>query len=194
MLNEDDQQKLDQFTRGIVRRKVNQLIGRAGFTHQDREALEQDLFARVLKSLPSFDSKKGNRNSFITAVVERCVASILRDKRAAKRDHRRICSLSIMINVVDEGPIELAQTISQRELDARRGQHPRSDKERVQLAMDVAEVMAQLPEHLWELAERRKTQTMQEIAEAMKVPRTTLNDWMRTIRERFEKAWLREYL
>jgi hypothetical protein len=35
---------------------------------------------------------------------------------------------------------------------------------------------------------------MAEIAEAMGVPRTTLNDWARLIRKRFEKAGLKDYL
>ena len=41
----------DRFIRGIIKRKVGQLIGRAGFTQQDRESLEQDLLARVLEPL-----------------------------------------------------------------------------------------------------------------------------------------------
>ena len=42
--------------------------------------------------------------------------------------------------------------------------------------------------------ELRKSRTMPEIAEEMGVPRTTLNDWMRRIRQRFEQAGLRNYL
>ena len=41
----------DRFIRGIIKRKVGQLMGRAGFTLQDRESLEHDLLARVLESL-----------------------------------------------------------------------------------------------------------------------------------------------
>ena len=41
MLHDDFNEKIDRFARGIVRRKVKQLIGRAGFTKQDREDLKQ---------------------------------------------------------------------------------------------------------------------------------------------------------
>ena len=133
MLNDDFNEKIDRFTRGIIRRKVNQLLGRAGFTRQDREDLEQDMIVRVLQSLPSFEPSQAHRNKFITAVVERYVANMLRDKQAGKRDHRRISSLNVMIDVAGEGSIELAETIGQRELDARRGRHPRSDEELAQL-------------------------------------------------------------
>lgn len=184
----------DPFTRGIIRRKVKQLIGRAGFTQQDREDLEQDLFVRVLQSLPKFNPDQAHRNKFITTVVERYVANILRNKQAEKRDHRRISSLNVMIEITEEGPTELAQTIGDRELDARLGRHRRAEEELTQLAFDLADVMSTLPETWRTLLELRKSRTMQEVADEMGVPRTTLNDWMRRIRRRFENAGMQDYL
>lgn len=184
----------DRFTRGIIRRKVKQLIGRAGFTQQDREDLEQDLFVRVLQSLPKFNPDQAHRNKFITTVVERYVANILRNKQAEKRDHRRISSLNVMIEITEEGPTELAQTIGDRELDARLGRHRRAEEELTQLAFDLADVMSTLPESWRTLLELRKSRTMQEVADEMGVPRTTLNDWMRRIRRRFENAGMQDYL
>ncbi len=184
----------DRFIRGIIRRKVKQLIGLAGFTEQDREALEQELFARVLQSLPRFNPEVAHRNKFITAVVERYVANILRNKKAEKRDHRRITSLDVMIESNDEGPTELAQTIGDRELNARLGREQRSEQDLHELAIDLADVMATLPEAWRTLLAMRKSCTMPEIAEEMGIPRTTLNDWMRRIRQRFEKSDMQDYL
>lgn len=190
---DDFNDKFDRFTRGIIRRKIKQMIGRAGFTKQDHEDLEQEFFVRILQSLPLFNPNQAHRNTFITTVVERHVANILRNKRAAKRDHRRICSLNVMIEIAD-GPTELAQTISNRELDARIcRQRPRED-ELAQLAIDITDVIATLPESWKTLLELRKSQSMPEIASEMGVPRTTLNAWMHHIRQRFEKAGLRDYL
>jgi hypothetical protein len=110
----------DRFIRGIIKRKVGQLIGREGFTQQDRESLEQDLLARVLDSLSKFDPEVGHRNKFVTAVVERYVANILRDKTADKRDHCRIRSLNVRINVGEEGPTELSELIGEAALSRRR--------------------------------------------------------------------------
>lgn len=132
----------DRFTRGIIRRKVKQLIGRAGFTRQDHEDLEQDLFVRVLQSLPRFNPDVAHRNKFITTVVERYVANILRNKQAEKRDHRGVASLNVMIEITEEGPTELAQTIGEREMDARLGRDRRSEEELTQLALDLADVNA----------------------------------------------------
>ncbi|MCX7425062.1 MAG: sigma-70 family RNA polymerase sigma factor [Planctomycetia bacterium] len=185
---------IDRFTRGIIRRKINQLIGRAGFMWQDRDELEQDLVLRVLQSLPSFDPDQAHRNKFITAVVERYVANILRNKRAEKRDHRRISSLNVMVTISEDEATELAETISHRELNSRRNRHPRCDEELSQLTQDVAEVMAKLPDELRDLAERLKAQNISEIARETGIPRTTLYESVRRLRRRFESAGLREYL
>jgi len=194
VLHDDFNEKVDRFTRGIIRHKINQLIGRAGFTEQDRKDLEQELILRLLQSLPSFDPNHAHRNVFTTTVIERYVANILRNKRAMKRDHRRVSSLHVMVDIGEEDRIEMTQNISQRELDAQRGRHPRSDEELAQLVQDLAEAMAKLPDELRELAERLKTETVSEIARDKGIPRTTLNESVRRLRRRFENTGLKEYL
>lgn len=194
MLHDDYDERIDRFTRGIVRRKVRQLIGRAGFMRQDFGDLENDFYLRVLQALRSFDPSRAHRNAFITAVVERYAANLLRNKLAAKRDHRRIGSLNVTINIGDDETTEMAQAISQRELDARRGCHPRNDEELAQLVQDMREVLARLPDDLRELAERRKAQSLSDIAPDMGIPRTTLNEQMRRVRQRSEKTGLKDYL
>ena len=115
-------------------------------------------------------------------------------KRAMKRDHRRVSSLHVMVDIGEEDRIEMTQNISQRELDAQRGRHPRSDEELAQLVQDLAEAMAKLPDKLRELAERLKTETVSEIARDKGIARTTLNESVRRLRRRFENAGLKEYL
>jgi len=194
VFNDDFEKKIDRFTRGIVRRKIAQLIGRAGFAKQDREDLEQELTLRVLQSLPSFDPAQAHRNVFTTTVVERFVDNILRHRGAEKRDYRRISSLNVMIDIEDEGSVELGETVSQRELHSRTGRHPRSNEELAQLAHDVADVMATLPNDLRDLVELLEIKTVSEAARAMGVPRTTLNESVRRLRRRFESAGLKDYL
>jgi RNA polymerase sigma-70 factor (ECF subfamily) len=147
-----------------------------------------------VQSLPKFDPDQAHRNKFVTTVVERYVANILRNKRAAKRDDQGVTSLNVMIEITEEGPTELAQTIGEREMDSRLGRDRRSEEELTQLALDLADVIATLPESWQTLLELRKTQTMQEVADEMGVPRTTLNGWMRRIRQRFEKTGMQDYL
>ena len=194
MFHNDNTPLLGRFEFGIVRKKVRQIIGCAGFKKQDRDDLEQELIARLLQSLKSFDPDVAHRKSFVTAVVERAVATILRDAQAEKRDPRRIGSLHVLVEVSDDGPTELAETIGDREYNARRCRDPRSAEDLSQLTSDLAGVLAALPTELRDLAERLKTHSIAEIARDLGVPRTTLNDTVRRLRQRFEQAGLRAYL
>ena len=186
--------RLGRFEFGIVKRKVRQIVGRAGYTRQDKEDLEQELLTRLLQGLRSFDPDVAHRKSFVTAIVERAVATILRDAEAQKRDHRRISSLQRLVNLTDEGPTELAETIGDREYNGRRCRDPRSDEDLAQLVTDLAEVIDSMPGELRDLAKRMKTQSISAIAREIGVPRTTLNDAVRRLRQRFEQAGLRDYL
>ena len=131
--------QLDAFAARLIRRKARQLVGRAGFTRSDRDDIEQELALKLLKQLSAFDPGEAHWHVFVTTVVERYAASLLRDKRAEKRDHRRATSLHVLIETGDNGPVELAETVGRREQDARLGRDPRSDEERAQLAGDVAD-------------------------------------------------------
>ena len=186
--------KLGRFEYGIVRRKVKQIIGRAGYTRQDKEDLEQELLTRLLQGLKSFDPNVAHRKAFVTAIVERSVASIIRDAEAQKRDHRRIGSLQLLVEVTEDGPTELAETIGDREYNGRRCRNPRSDEDLAQLVTDLADVIDSLPDELRDLAERMKTKSISAIAREIGVPRTTLNDTVRRLRQRFETAGLRGYV
>ena len=55
-------------------------------------------------------------------------------------------------------------------------------------------MIATLPESWQRMLELRKTRPMSEVARELGLPRTTLNDRMRLVRQRFEDACLREYL
>lgn len=185
---------LGNFEYGIIKRKVRQIIGCAGYTNQDREDLEQLLLTRLVHRLPSFDPTKAHWKSFVTVVVERSAATIIRDARAEKRGRHSVRSLQERINVGGHETIDLSAAISERALFTRRGLAPRSAEECRQLQLDVNQAVASLPEPLRLLAERLKTQSIAAIARELGIPRTTLNSRMRQIRRRFEEAGLRIYL
>jgi RNA polymerase sigma-70 factor, ECF subfamily len=191
---EDGVPTIDQFTIHLIRRKACQLIRYSGFSRSDREDIEQELRLKLVKQLARYTPQRGHRHAFVKAVVERHVASLLRDRRATKRDHRRICSLHVLVDIGDDEKIELAQSIGQRELNAQRHRHPRSDEELAQLTQDMAEVIAKLPDELRNLAERLKTQTRSEIARDTGIPRTSRNESIRRLRRRFENTGLKNYL
>src|SRR5262249_50656524 len=185
---------LEGFASRMIRRKARQLVGKAGFTSSDHDAIEQELVMKLLKHAAAFDPAISDWHAFVATVVERCAANLLRNERAQKRDCRRVCSLSVIIACRDNGTLELGETISQRDYDRRRQRCPKTEEELAELASDIAEVLAKVPAELRELAEQLKSRSLSEIARDRSVPRTTLYRAVRQLRRRFESPGLRRYL
>lgn len=187
--------KIDSFTEGYVKKSVRQLIGKFGITVSHAEDIEQTLFLKLAKHLPCDDPDDPRWKAFVATTVKRCIANIVRDTRAEKRDHRRVRSIHVVIGVDEEGPVELADTIGDHEVPARRLRSRRNDQELSSLRLDLAERIAELPdERHREFMQRLQHDSISQIARDMGVPPTTLNSWLRKLRQRFEDTGLRIYL
>lgn len=162
--------ELDRFAWGIIRRKACQMVGRAGLTRDDHDDLVQELAFRLWKSSLRFDPAQAHWKSFVTAVVERNVTKILRDRVAAKRDAGPREPLD-----PETGPVEES-----------------ADLARTELALDVAAVLAGVPTDLRDLADRLMTQSLSEAARALGVPRSSLQRRVGRLRRCFEDAGLGE--
>lgn len=185
-----DVERLDDFARRHIRHKVKQLIGREGFARSDVEDLQQDLTLDLLRRLPHFDPARASRNTFTVRVVAHRIASIIQHRQAAMRDYRRNeHSLNETIHDEEEGPVEVSQTI-----DHEANRTGRSSEELGQLKFDVACVIANLPEDLKEFCICLKTQSPSEISREAGVPRPTLYEPIKKLRQRLEDAGLRNYL
>lgn len=188
------QEPLCDFAEGFIRRKARQLVGTAGFNDSDEEELAQELRLKLLERLPKFDPSQAHLFVFIVTVVERAAASLVKHARAEKRDRRRATSLNTPLSRGTRDEHELGDSVSQSELDARRRSWPRTDLEKVQLALDVEDVLRSLPGPLRELCHLLMWLTPTEIAAETGIPRTTVLHRMRRIRQRFEDVGLRDYL
>ena len=183
----------DSFIQSLICRKVNQLLERYGFSISDRDDLKQDFYAKVVKGLKRFDSEVGHRYPFVTAVVERHFANILRERNAQKRSGATTGSLNVNIESAD-GATELIQTIGDTEVDRRLGHERILCKEDLNnLRLDMSQVISRMPEHLQDFLELRKTRNLREISVEIGVARATLSDWVAEIRMRFEAAGLERY-
>lgn len=185
----------DRFIRSIIQRKIRQTIGTSSFANHDREDLEQEIYIRVAKSVEQFDEEVGHLYPFICTIVQRHLANLVRNRGRSKRGPSRIGSLSLMVTLPDGGSTELSQLIGEDDRNRRLGRESRlSEQDLTDLQIDLAQEIAKLPEQWRHLLQRRQTQSMSEIARDLGVPRTTLNDWMRHIRSRFEAVGLDKYL
>jgi len=69
-----------------------------------------------------------------------------------------------------------------------------SGQDAFDLASDLTEALAKLPDDLSALAERLKTQSLSQAARDLGVPRSTLQRQVQRLRQCFEDAGLRIYL
>ena len=185
---------IDPFTKRLILHKAWQLAGLAGFTPQDVEDLAQELTLRLFQRHPALDPGDPRHQAFATAVVDQCVANLLRDRRARKRDVRGVGSLDAPAAAGDDGRPTPAATISRHERDARLGVSPREEGDLAQLKLDVESVLAGLPPDLRDLAERLKGQSVAEIVRDLGVARSSLYPNIRRLRRRFENCGLKDYL
>lgn len=189
------QQEISDYAAVLIRCKARQLVGKAGFTWDDVEDLEQEMRLDLLERLPKFDPDKASRTTFVARVIEHKISKLCRHRKQQRRDYRRESgSLNDPIADGEGKTIEHAYTIGQDEVDIRMGHRRRSLEEEAHLRLDVSLVMSGLPESLREIAERLKTETITEAAKSLGIPRSTLYRSIGRLKVIFEDAGLRDYL
>jgi RNA polymerase sigma-70 factor (ECF subfamily) len=184
----------EQFLSRLIRRKARQIIGQAGFRPGDEADIEQQLRLKVAKHLSAYNDNRGHLYPFLTAVVERNVATILRDHTAEKRDPRRVVSLSVRVDVNGEGQIELGAAISEHQADVRLGRTSRSHDAEFSLQQDVDATIAKLPADEQIVCESLKYGSITDVAREMGIPRSTVYDMIARWRQAFQDEDLQEYL
>ncbi len=191
--NSDD--GIDPYAAGLIRFKARQLVGKAGFTASDREDIEQELTLDLLRRLPKYNPKRAQLNTFIARVVEHRLASLIEAQKAGIRDYRRCrCSLNECFEDADGRSVERVDTFDQEDYLLRTGGQSRPSEELNRLAIDVAAVLETLPPELRELCRRLKAETVTEISRDTGVPRGTIYESIKKLREIFKDAGLRNYL
>lgn len=78
-----------RYASDLIRVKARRLAQKAEFGDATRADIEQDLMVDILQRWRAFDPHRAKATTFIARVVEHGIASLIRSKRAAKRDVRR---------------------------------------------------------------------------------------------------------
>ena len=191
--NSDD--GIDPYAAGFIKYKARKLVGKAGFTASDREDIEQELRLDLLRRLPKYNPKRAQLNTFIARVVEHRLASLIEAQKADIRDYRRCrCSLNECFEDADGRSVERLETFDQEDYLVRTGAQSRPSEELNRLTIDVAAVLETLPPELRELCRRLKAETVTEISRDTGVPRGTIYESIKKLREIFKNASLRNYL
>lgn len=182
-----------ELTRGyagrLIRYRAWKLAGAGGFSRSDRPDIEQELRIALLERIDKFDPQRGHWNVFACTIVERTIATMFTPRRAAERTRKfEADSLSTLIAAEDQVETMLGQLVTAEEQARLSGRAVRHHVDEVDLAADVATVLASLPPELRDVAERLQSTNPTALARELNIPRRTLRDWMATIREAFERA------
>jgi len=162
--------------REVIRGKVYRLVGR-NFSVEDGEELEQDALLHLWRRLQRYKPTRGKRRAFVSRVVANFIAARLTARQAKKRKPRAVRSLSDPAGPLGAGT--LADTVERRHQDAARGRHrPLDAASAMKLALEVADVLAGLPEPHRKLAGLvMQGETLVEAARILRIHRATAKRW-----------------
>lgn len=113
------QELFDDRTLKLIRERVKRLIGRHGFTASDRDDLEQDMTLHLLECLRRQQQLIDAPEGFFRKVVARHAVTLIRRRKAEKRDHRRLNSLHEKVLDEDGEYVERARTILENHTQSR---------------------------------------------------------------------------
>lgn len=170
----------------LIKHTARKISHRPGMSRSDAPDLAQIAWVGVIEALPSYDPARGTLFAFLAAVVENALASHLRWRYAEKRSPlREECSLNEMVMDPEGLPVERHELIESAGYDP---------TERIDRDLDIATVLAKMPDDLRAVAIARGLGTEHAAAKALGIPRSQVEKAMEEIRAIFEDAGLREYL
>lgn len=179
--------KLLEYANEIIRHKARQLAREPGFGPSDWEDIEHELLIAILEGWPAFDSSRASARTFVARIIENKAASLVRARRAAKRGVRQ-CTPP------NGRAANGVWNFDEEQVRGRRGIRFRSALETLSFRLDVASVLADLPNDLRRLCERLMCESLSDAARSSGRHRTTLYRAIRELRTRFSDAGLQEYL
>jgi RNA polymerase sigma-70 factor (ECF subfamily) len=114
----------------LIRAKAHKLARDRLLPPGDQDDIAQDLTLDLTRRFRDYDPASGDPVAFARVVVSHCISRLQRDRWAAKRDDSQVLSLDSILRRNERGVVD-----------------PRaeSDATRMDLSLDLAEVLAQLP-------------------------------------------------
>jgi len=169
-------QELTQgFAGRYIGHKARQLIGRYGYVLADLPDLEQELRLRLWQRIPKFDSRRGPWNSFVVAVVDRQLATIVSPHNAKVQWQTLQRLLAQSASVIDDSESsESAQLTEPRAVPRRSAGGDRRDLDLFELRHDMAVVVPRLAPELRIVWEWLQFDTVRRTARALRVSPMTI--------------------
>ncbi len=189
-----DAPHLDGYVLDLVACKAHELVGKHGFTEDERRDIQHELLVDVLHRLRSFDPSRASFHTFADRVVDHGAARLIQRREAMRRDHRR-CVCSLDDPVLDRNGTEVTRGELQDRESCRPGRSqpglPVADL--VVLRVSLARLRETLPPELRMLLDRlEQGQTIEDIWHQTGIPRGTLWGHLKRLRKLAQEAGLKD--
>jgi len=175
--------QLGEDARKLIRCKARRLVGCYGFTVSDVQDIEQDLALDLLRRLPKYDPSRARISTYISRLVEHCIATLIEKRNAECRDWSQ-CRDSLDAPARGGDPEDTA--LGEHYADPN---NPTSDD--IAARLDIADVLAQLPPELRDTWEVCLHENVTSAARRLGVCRGTVYVRLGRIREAFAAAGVR---
>ena len=166
-------------TRKTVAIHVSRVIGRYGFTSNDRDDLAQELLFLIIQRAHRFDPKVASWQTFSSRLIANGIKGLIRYQLAIKRDFRA-CTLF--------GDHLIPERTAPDGHDTLAGTRP----EDLILRIDVGRALLKLEPRTRRLAQLLMSETVTDAARLLSISRATAYRYLRIIRHAFEDARLQQ--
>jgi RNA polymerase sigma-70 factor (ECF subfamily) len=177
---------LDAPTHTSISYAVDRLIGRFGFTEQDRDDLRQELVLDLLERLANYDSRRALPSTFAKECIAHRIYHLVRNRRRKCRDPRRLQGIGVDAGEGEPGDPETESAESLADPSSQR------DRYRAELRLDIAGLVAALPQRRREVCVLLADHSPFAISRILGRPKGEVYRDVRAIRAVFAAAGLGE--
>jgi len=183
----------DEYEIATIRIKSRGLIGKAGFMPGDFEDIRQEIILDLLQRLPNYDPEKSSRHTFINDLVDNKVARIFEERSAAQRDYHFAPAPLVETENEHKSLTSDYEPVTEKLLPWNRGLRILSEFELFELREDIIRVLEKLPSNLRDICIMLMQDNICTVAVETGIPKSTLIDHLKKIRNHFEISGLKIY-
>ncbi|HOY62649.1 MAG TPA: sigma factor [bacterium] len=181
----------DEYELTTIRVKARKLIGKAGFTRDDLEDIQQEIVLDILQRLPAYDPEKSSRHTFINDIADNKIAALIEERNAEKRDYRFTSgSLDDAKDDGDRAWESRINSVTAEDFPWNKG-GALSDFDRFELRADIVQAFRGLPPNLQDICLRLMRDSAGVVAAETGIPKATVLYNLKKIRKHFEKSGLK---
>lgn len=167
---------IDDYTLERIDYRVRRLAIQFGLTDERRDDYAQDMVVEILAALAKFDPAQSARKTFINRVLDNFVKNAIRTEIHRRR---RECDNPTPLEDISEAYAPVVN-------DPRQGQL--GEAEQLDMQMDVAQVLSQMPRQLQKICSLLKIHSITETAKKLGINRTAIYRQLAEAREYFQRG------